>query len=193
MRAICVFCGSSSGQGDGYLAMARAVGGLIARRGLTLVYGGGSIGLMGAVADAALAEGGRVVGVIPRALWEMEVGHHGLSDLHVVDSMHDRKAMMADLSDGFLVLPGGIGTMEEFFEVWTWGQLGIHAKPVGVLDCQGYYAGMFAFLDSMVEQGFLGKQQRSMVLAETDAERVLDAMSAFAAPAVARVLDIQAS
>ena len=184
MQAICVFCGSSAGLGEGYVARAQEVGRRIAEQGLALVYGGGSVGLMGVVANAALEAGGEVIGIIPRKLWDMEVGHRSLTSLHIVETMHDRKAMMADLSDAFLVLPGGIGTMEEFFEVWTWGQLGLHGKPVGLLNCQGYYDGLFTFLDTMVTQGFLNPKQRAMVLTGNQPEAVLKALMGFETSAV---------
>lgn len=182
MKSLCIFCGSSPGQGEHYLTAARQLGQLLAQRGITLVYGGGSIGLMGAAANACMAAGGQVIGIIPRHLQRKEVGNPDLTTLHVVDSMHERKAMMADLSDGFIVLPGGIGTLEEFFEVWTWGQLGIHGKPFGVLDVGGYYQGLFSFLDGMVEQGFLKPAHRAMVRTATDPQSLLDALAGYVAP-----------
>jgi len=191
MQSLCVFCGSSPGAGDEYLNVARATGRLLARRGITLVYGGGSVGLMGAIANATLREGGRAVGVIPKSLWDMEVGHRALSDLFIVETMHERKAKMAELADGFLVLPGGIGTLEEFFEVWTWGQLGIHAKPFGVLDVNGYYRGLFDFLDGMVGQGFLKPEQRAMVQVSTDANALIDALAGYAAPETVKVMEME--
>jgi len=184
MRRVCVFCGSSHGASPVYAEAARDLGRRLARRGLGLVYGGGNVGLMGEVADAALAAGGEVIGVIPYALEAREVAHSGLTELHVVDSMHERKALMADLSDGFLALPGGIGTLEEFFEVWTWGQLGLHAKPCGLLDVAGYYAPLLAFLDRTVEEGFLRPAHREVVLVDTDPEALLDRMAAFTPPRV---------
>lgn len=190
MNSLCVFCGSSPGLGDDYLEEARALGRLLARRRITLVYGGGSIGLMGAVANATLREGGHAIGVIPKSLWDKEVGHRALSDLYIVESMHERKAKMAELADGFLVLPGGIGTLEEFFEVWTWGQLGIHAKPFGVLDVKGYYGGLFGFLDTMVAQRFLKPEQRAMVAVSTDAEALIDRLAACRAPEAETWLDL---
>ncbi len=145
-----------------------------------MVYGGGSIGLMGAVANATLRAGGRAVGVIPRQLWDQEVGHRALSDLFIVDSMHERKAKMAELADGFVVLPGGIGTLEEFFETWTWSQLGIHAKPIGILDVNGYWSGLFEFLDRMIVTGFLKPEHRALVQLSSDPEALLDATAAWA-------------
>ena len=150
MKSLCVFCGSSAGRDEAYVETARQLGRLLAERGITLVYGGGAIGLMGACAEACLAAGGKVVGIIPEHLMRMEVGSLDLTELHVVKTMHERKAMMAELSDGFIVLPGGVGTMEEFFEVWTWGQLGIHRKPFGVLNVKGYYDALFSFIATMV-------------------------------------------
>ena len=170
MTRLCVFCGSSAGISPDFLEAARALGQTLAESGIELVYGGASVGLMGAVADAALAAGGRVVGVIPEALVSRELAHRGLSELHVTPSMHARKAMMADLSDGFVALPGGIGTFEELFEIWTWGQLGDHAKPIGLLDVAGFYRPLLAFLDGVVAAGFLRAEHRAMVqVADTPA------------------------
>src|SRR5687768_199497 len=173
MKSLCVFCGSSPGSRPEYAALAVRTGELIAERGIALVYGGGHVGLMGALADAALAAGGRVVGVIPRALWDREVGHGGLTELHVVETMHERKALMASLADAFVALPGGLGTLEEIFEVWTWGQLGIHAKPCGFLDVNGYYAPLLAFLDGAVERGLVRREHRAMAVVEDDCETLL--------------------
>ncbi len=173
MKNICVFCGSRPGANERYRRAAVDFGALLAGERIGLVYGGGHVGLMGAVADAALREGGTVTGVIPRHLWDLEVGHGGLTDLHIVDSMHERKALMANLSDAFAVLPGGIGTMEEFFEVWTWGQLGIHAKPYGLLNIDGYFDPLIVFLDHMVEEGFLEPGHRSLVVVETECTALL--------------------
>lgn len=135
MQRLCVFCGSSSGASPEYIEAARQSGKALVTRGLELVYGGGSIGIMGALADAVLEQGGKVIGIIPRPLWDREVGHRGLTELRLVNTMHERKALMAELADGYIALPGGIGTLEEFFEVWTWAQLGIHSKPCGLLTC----------------------------------------------------------
>lgn len=176
---ICVFLGSSTGRLPLYAETARAFGGLLARRGIGLVYGGGSIGLMGQVADGAAAAGGEVIGVIPEALRSREVDHDNLSALHVVSTMHERKAMMAELSDGFVALPGGIGTFEELFEVWTWSQLGYHAKPCGLLDINGFYSPMRAFIDHVVAEGFLREQHRDMLMVDNDPERLLDAMLSY--------------
>jgi uncharacterized protein (TIGR00730 family) len=146
---------------------------MLARQRVTLVYGGGHVGLMGALADAALAAGGRVVGVIPRALWDREVGHRGLTELHVVETMHERKALMASRAEAFVALPGGLGTLEEIFEVWTWRQLGIHAKPCGFLDVNGYYAPLMAFLDGAVERGLVRRAHRAMAVVDDDGETLL--------------------
>jgi uncharacterized protein (TIGR00730 family) len=176
--AICVFCGSSSGSEPRYAEIAREMGETLARRGIRLVYGGGSVGLMGIMADAALAAGGEVYGVIPRALWEREVGHAGLTDLRVVETMHERKALMADLSDGFVAMPGGLGTMEELFEVWTWGQLGLHEKPYGLLNVAGYYDPLIRFLDHMVEERFVKQEYRDLLVVDPGVEPLLDLLSA---------------
>jgi uncharacterized protein (TIGR00730 family) len=193
MKSLCVFCGSSPGRDAAYGEAAAKLGRLLAERGITLIYGGGSVGLMGACADACLAAGGKVVGVIPRHLLDMEVGHINLTALHVVDTMHERKAMMAELSNGFIVLPGGIGTMEEFFEIWTWGQLGIHHKPFGVLNVAGYYDALFSFIATMVEQGFLKIQQAAMTQLSEDPEMLLDALAAYVPPVNPAVLKLAES
>lgn len=182
MRRICVFCGSSPGARPAYAAAAREMGRALAERGIGLVYGGGRVGLMGVVADAVLAAGGEAVGVIPDALMRREVGHGGLTELHVVDSMHERKARMADLSDGFVALPGGFGTFEEFCEVLTWSQLGIHPKPCGLLNTAGYYAPLLAMFDHAVSESFVRPQHRALVLEEADPARLLDRLAAFVPP-----------
>jgi uncharacterized protein (TIGR00730 family) len=176
---ICVFCGSSPGRDPAYLAEAAAFGALLAQRGIQLVYGGARVGLMGAVADAALSRGGRVIGVMPEALMAREVAHLGLSELCVVGSMHERKARMAELSDAFVALPGGIGTLEELFEVWTWSQLGLHTKPCALLDLGGFYSGLSAFLDHVVREGFLKPVHRAGLLVERDPEALLLALARF--------------
>lgn len=178
MRSICVFCGSSPGNRPEYLQLARDTGRLIAERQLTLVYGGGKVGLMGALADSALLAGGRVVGVIPRILMDREVGHPGLSDLHVVASMSERKLLMGEMSDAFLSLPGGIGTMDELFEAWSWTQLGLHDKPSGLLNFQGYYDGLVQFLDLAVSEGFQRPRHRAALLVGTEVESLLDQLAA---------------
>jgi len=184
LRAICVFCGSAKGNGTRYAERAAAVGRLLAERGLTLVYGGAHVGTMGVLADAALAAGGEVVGVIPRHLQDAEVAHTGLTKLHLVENMHERKAMMADLSDAFLALPGGAGTLEELFEVWTWAQLGLHGKPVGLVDTAGYFEQLVAFADHMVDEGFLRPQHREMLAVHPDAGVLLDRFASYVPPAV---------
>lgn len=180
MRALCVFCGSSSGDDPRYLALARRTGAALAQRGLTLVYGGGRVGLMGALADAALAEGGRVVGIIPQMLLEKEVGHAKLSELHVVHTMSERKLLMGELADGFLALPGGIGTMDELFEAWTWTQLELHRKPCGLLNEAGYYDPLIAFLDRAVAEGFLRPRHRSALLVDSQLGPLLERLLAAA-------------
>jgi uncharacterized protein (TIGR00730 family) len=183
--AVCVYCGSRDGEQPAYAEAARAIGGGIARRGWKLVYGGGRAGLMGRVADAALAAGGRVVGVIPRSLMEREVGHAGLTELHVVDTMHQRKRLMAERSDAFIALPGGIGTFEELFEVWTWRQLGYHDKPVGLLNAAGYYDTLLGFLGQTVADGFVSPPQRALLEVATDPEALLDTIGRLAPKATA--------
>jgi hypothetical protein len=182
MRSLCVFCGSSPGVRPEYRAAAVALGVAMARRRLTLVYGGASVGLMGAVADAALAAGGEVIGVLPRRLATREIAHGGLTRLELVDTMHERKARMAQLADGFVALPGGIGTLEELFETWTWAQLGLHRKPCGLLDVAGYFAPLIRFLDSSVEQGFVRPAHRAMLVVAPDAAGLFDAFAAYRAP-----------
>jgi uncharacterized protein (TIGR00730 family) len=178
VKHICVFCGSSAGNDPRFLDLARRLGSLMAERGLGLVYGGATVGLMGAVADAALAGGGHVTGVIPSRLVERELAHHGLPDLRVVASMHERKALMADLADAFVALPGGIGTLEETFEVLTWAQLGLHHKPIGILDVAGYYAPLLGFLDHAVASRFVRSEHRGMLLVDEDPDRLLDRLAA---------------
>ena len=174
MKNIVVFCGSAFGNDPIHTEIARHTGELIARRGHGLVYGGGHVGLMGVVADAALAAGGPAIGVITEFLLGREVGPHGLTELIVVRTMHERKAAMAERGDAFLVLPGGIGTMEEFFEVWTWAMLGSHSKPVGVVNTAGYYDLMIQFADQMVENGFLKPKYRQLMLTAETPEQALD-------------------
>ena len=176
--SVCVYCGSRPGARPAYQALAQALGAAIGRRGWQLVYGGGRAGLMGQVAEAALAAGARVVGVIPDSLMKLEVGHAGLSELHVVHTMHQRKQMMAERSDAFIAMPGGIGTFEELFEVWTWRHLGYHDRPLGLLDAAGYWAPMVAFLNHAVAEGFMGGDQMAMLRVDDDAERLLDALQA---------------
>lgn len=176
MQAIGVFCGSSIGVATAYADAARSLGTLLAQRGVTLVYGGGKVGLMGVLADAALTAGGRVIGVIPQALLDREVGHLGLTDLRVVHSMAERKSLMGELSDAFIALPGGIGTLDELFEVWTWTQLGLHDKPCGLLNVAGYFDPLLRFLDHATEQEFLAPSQRALLSVEEVAEALLESL-----------------
>jgi uncharacterized protein (TIGR00730 family) len=171
--AVCVFCGSSPGARPAYREAADALGRVLAAQGRTLVYGGGNVGLMGTVADAALGGGGRVIGVIPQHLAAREVAHTGLTDLRRVNSMHERKQLMADLADTFVLLPGGLGSLEEFFEVWTWGQLGLHRKPYGLLNVDGYFDRLLTFLDHAVGERFVREEHRDLVLVDDDPERLL--------------------
>jgi uncharacterized protein (TIGR00730 family) len=181
--SICVYCGSRHGNKTSYTAAAQALGQAIGERGWQLVYGGGKVGLMGEVADATLAAGGRVVGVIPESLKNLEVGHTGLHELHVVPTMHLRKQMMAERADLFIALPGGIGTLEELYEVWTWRQLGYHDKPIGLLNKDGYYDALLAFMAHTVDQGFLGSKQQQMVTVGTEPQALLLALAKLAAGA----------
>jgi uncharacterized protein (TIGR00730 family) len=189
MDRVCVYCGSSPGADPAFAAAVGALGRELAARGIGLVYGGGAVGLMGVVADAVLAAGGEVVGVIPRSLDEREVGHKGLTELRVVETMHERKALMADLSDAFVAAPGGIGTLEELVEVYTWSQLGIHAKPVALLDAGGYWSPFAAWLDHAVQQRFLRPEHRATLLVDADPARLLDRLAAWRPPAVEKWLD----
>ena len=183
-RSLCVYCGSRTGLHPGYARAAREVGTLIGRLGWQLVYGGGRAGLMGVVADAALAAGASVIGVIPSSLMERELGHGGLTELHVVETMHERKRLMAERSDAFLALPGGIGTFEELFEVWTWRQLGYHDKPLGLLNVDGYYDALLAFIATTMEQGFVAATQRDLLLVDAGALPLLQRLGESAARAV---------
>ena len=176
LASICVFCASSSGRDGEFLSAARDFGRLLAERGHRLVYGGGRVGLMGALADGALAAGGNVVGVIPEMLVRREVAHESLGELRVVASMHERKATMAELADAFVALPGGIGTLEELFEVWTWGQLGLHSKPCGLLDLDGYYEGLLAFLRRAAAGGYVAAETLGLLVVESEGRRLLDAL-----------------
>ena len=185
---ICVFAGSSAGGRDEYRRAADALGRAIAGRGLELVFGGGDVGLMGAVSDAAMTAGGHVIGVIPENLVAREVHHRTLPDLRVVGSMHERKALMAELSGGFIALPGGIGTAEELFEVYTWAQLGLHDKPVGLLDAAGYYRPLIEFLDRAVDEGFLSKRQRGVLHVADEPDGLLDAFESHRPPRTDRWL-----
>lgn len=183
LKRVCVFCGSSPGARPEYAEAARAMGRALVERGVGLVYGGGKVGMMGVLADTVLEEGGEVVGVIPEGLLAREVGHPGLTELHVVGSMHERKARMADLSDAFMALPGGFGTWEEYCEVLTWSQLGIHPKPCGILDVAGYYTPLLAFIDHAVAEGFVRPAHRELVLQADHPSRMLDLLERFRPPA----------
>jgi uncharacterized protein (TIGR00730 family) len=179
---ICVFCGSASGRAPTYAAAARELGQLLAKRGIGLVYGGGNVGLMGELADAVLDSGGRAIGVIPQQLVDREIAHGGLTELHVVENLHQRKALMAELADAFLTLPGGVGTMEELFEVWSWGRLGLHSKPCGLLNVNGYFDSLRTLTDQMVTEGFLEPVHRELLLIEEQPTVLLDRLVAYATP-----------
>ncbi len=186
MKSVCVYCGSSPGAHADYADAAEVLGRALAAHGLELVYGGAGKGLMGRVADAALAAGGRVVGVIPRSLVDKEIAHGGLDELHVVASMHERKALMAELADAFVALPGGFGTLEEIVETLTWAQLGFHAKPCGLLNVRGYYDELLAFVSRAVREGFLRREHRDMLLVESQPGRLLDRFADYAPPSVTK-------
>jgi uncharacterized protein (TIGR00730 family) len=179
---ICVFCGSRFGTDEAYRLAAERTGKLLAQRGIELVYGGGHVGLMGVIADAVLAEGGRVTGVIPRALAEREVAHDGLTTLVVVESMHERKAEMAERADGFIALPGGAGTLEEIFEQWTWAQLGVHQKPCGFLNVKAYFDPLRVMIEKMAAEGFLREEYADMLVFSDDAARILSAFESYRPP-----------
>jgi hypothetical protein len=193
MKAICVYCGSSPGRLEVYASAARALGQALVERDLGLVYGGASIGLMGLIADTVLQLGGRAVGVIPKGLARKEVVHRHLTELHVTRSMHERKTLMADLSDGFIAMPGGIGTFEEIFEIWTWAQLGIHAKPCGLLNVAGYYDALTAFLDHAAAEQFLKPSQRSLLMVEQAPQALLGRFANYQPPSVRKWLDADES
>jgi hypothetical protein len=179
MDSVCVFCGSRDGRNPAYLAAAQATGRAIARRGWKLVYGGGHVGLMGALADAALDEGGEVIGVMPRALLTREIAHPSITRIHLVTSMHRRKALMSSLSDGFLTLPGGYGTLEEFFETLTWAQLGLHTKPCALLDIAGFWDPLLAMIETQISEGFVPEEHLRLILSGDDPDEILDRMAAF--------------
>jgi len=179
MKSLCVYCGSSFGTSPRYAEAARELAGVMVERGIALVYGGGNVGLMGTIADEVLRLGGEVTGVIPKALMQREVGHHGLTKLHVVENMHERKALMAELAEGFIAMPGGMGTLEELFEVTTWAQLNFHEKPIGVLNVDGYYNALLDFLANSVEQGFVKKQHASLLIVEANPTALLARFDTF--------------
>ena len=188
LRRVCVFCGSQFGNRPAYREAAQAMGAALADQGIGLVYGGGSVGLMGVVADAVVAGGGEVIGVIPRHMDRAEVAHRGLTDLRVVGSMHERKALMYELSDGFVALPGGLGTLEELFEITTWCQLGLAVKPTGILDVEGFYDQLIAFLDHITAEGFVKPVHRELLVAARDPAAILDSLRAFVPPPLPRWL-----
>ncbi len=181
-NAVCVFCGSASGNSPAYIEAAQRAGRAIARSGACLVYGGGRVGLMGAVADAALGVGGRVVGVMPKALVDREIAHASLTELHQVADMHERKAKMSEMAAAFLVLPGGAGTLEEAFEQWTWAQIGVHAKPLGFLNVEGYFDPLLSMVDAMVRKGFVAKPYRDALIVSDSPEEILRGFANYVAP-----------
>lgn len=188
MRSVCVFCGSSAGTSPRYVAAARDLGRAIAASGRAVVYGGASVGLMGALADAALEAGGSVIGVIPASMVAKELAHRRLTELHVVKSMHERKAMMAERADAFVMMPGGYGTFEEFFEVLTWAQLGLHVKPRGALDVDGYFDRLFAFLEHAVSEGFVQRTAVELIVRDADASTLIERLAASHPPSVEKFL-----
>lgn len=189
MKRVCVYCGSSNGARQSYIEAARALGTSLVRRGFGLVYGGSNVGLMGALADTVLAQGGEVIGIIPEPLVTKEVAHRGLSDLRVVGSMHERKALMAELADAFIALPGGFGTLEEFCEIVTWVQLGLHRKPCGLLNVEGYYDGLLSFFNHAVAEGFVKPEYRSVVLTDSGADDLLEKISRYEVPPLHKWID----
>jgi len=190
VRRVCVYAGSNPGSDPAYADAARALATLMAERQIGLVFGGGKVGLMGVLADTILAVGGEAIGVMPQALIDREIGHPNLTELKVVASMHERKALMAELADGFVAVPGGIGTLEELIEVYTWSQLGIHDDPCGVLNTRGYYDGLARFLDHAVQEGFLRPQHRATLFVAEDPGELLDAMAEFTPPRVGKWLEL---
>jgi uncharacterized protein (TIGR00730 family) len=189
LQRICVYCGSSPGRKKEYTEIAQTLGTILADRNIELIYGGASVGMMGALADAVLQEGGKVTGIIPDNLMRKEVAHDGLTDLQVVASMHERKAQMAELSDGFIALPGGFGTMEELFEMLTWGQLGLHRKPIGMLKISGYYHHLSTFLDHTVKEGFVKENHRSMLIVKENPKELLEQLDKYESPVVEKWID----
>lgn len=189
IEKICVYCGSSPGKNPAYADAAKGLAKELCTRDIGLVFGGGAVGIMGVVADAMLADGGEVIGVIPKALAKKEVAHYGLSELHVVSSMHERKAMMADLADGFIALPGGWGTLEEIFEMLTWAQLGFHEKPCGLLNIEGYFDGLIGFLENSFEQQFVKELYRPLLMKNDQPAELLNQFSKYKAPKVRKWMD----
>ncbi len=186
INSICIYCGSSPGRLEDYASAGRALAVALVSRNIRLVYGGAGIGIMGTVADEVLKLGGQVVGVIPKALAHKEVAHQNLTEMHITDSMHDRKMLMAELADGFIALPGGIGTLEELFEIWTWAQLGFHQKPCGLLNVAGYYDALIQFLDHVLAEQFVKSPHRDMLLVDSDPTALLDRYESYQPPAVKR-------
>jgi uncharacterized protein (TIGR00730 family) len=180
IASLCVYCGSAMGASDAYAEAARALGRELVRRDIALVYGGGKVGLMGMIADEVMRKGGKATGVIPQALMQREVGHHGLTELHVVKDMHERKAMMAELSDGFIAMPGGFGTLEELFEATTWAQLGLHEKPIGLLNVHGFYDGLTGFASHLVAHGFVRPEHARLLMHAPEPAALLDLLQNFA-------------
>ena len=189
MRAIAVYCGAAHGASPRYTEAAQALARQLVSHNLPLVYGGGKVGLMGVIADAVMASGGEVIGVIPQSLASREIAHAGITELRVVDSMHARKAMMAELSDGFIAMPGGVGTFEEFFEVVTWTQLGLHRKPCGLLNVDGFYTPLALFIDQAVTEGFIKAVHRAAIVVDDNPERLLDTLATIELPAVPKWID----
>jgi hypothetical protein len=186
LRRICVYCGANAGTRPAYAEAARRLGSVLGERGLGLVYGGGNVGLMGVLADAALLAGAEVIGVIPRALVARELGHQGISELRVVETMHERKAVMAELADAFVALPGGLGTLDEFFEVMTWAQLGLHQKPIGLLEVEGFFAPLVAYLDRAVTEGFVRAEHRAALTVASEPESLLERFGTYQPPKVGK-------
>jgi uncharacterized protein (TIGR00730 family) len=189
IKSLCVYCGSSPGATPAYAQAARGLARAMVEQNISLVYGGGNVGLMGIIADEMMRLGGQATGVIPQALLKKELGHNGLTQLHIVKDMHERKAMMADLSDGFIAMPGGIGTLEELFEVFTWAQLGFHQKPIGLLNVEGFYDGLLQFIQHMVSQRFVKDEQAALLMAEAQAEDLLQRFKSFVPNHVPKWLD----
>jgi uncharacterized protein (TIGR00730 family) len=189
MKRICVFCGSNNGLNPSFLETSEKVGKFLAGQKIELVYGGGRVGLMGKIADTVLANGGKVIGAIPESLANKEIAHQGLTELHIVQTMHERKALMAELSDGFIALPGGFGTFEEFFEIVTWAQLGIHQKPCALLNVNGFYDHLIAMIDGTTSENFIREEHRGIVLIENEIERLFDLMKNYRPPAIEKWID----
>jgi uncharacterized protein (TIGR00730 family) len=189
IKRVCIYCGSNPGRSSDYAASATKLAQTLVRRGIGLVYGGATVGIMGMVADAALAAGGEVIGVIPQVLGDKELAHQGLSELHLVNSMHARKALMVDLADGFIALPGGFGTLDELFETLTWAQLGIHRKPCGLLNVNGYYDGLIAFLQHCTDEQYIRPQHHGMLIVETQPDNLLQRFLEYQPPATVKWLD----